>query len=192
MERIIDTGEPRIINDLAIYARQNPDSKSTRLILAEGIRSSLTCPLVAMGRPIGFLFFSSELPDSYRSVHTDVFLRLSTVVSVGLEKSILYEELSQLTNDLRAAHQELEFKAHHDGLTGLLNRTAVVRAANDRLSDNRLSSRGGVAVCMLDIDHFKVINDQHGHIVGDRVLQQVADAISPSTGADDIVGRYGG
>jgi class 3 adenylate cyclase len=95
LQRIIETGEPRIINDLAAHLRDHPGSESTRLILAEGIRSSLTCPLVSMGKPIGFAFFSSRSVDAYRSAHVDMFKAIAGHFSVVVDKSNIYQQVLQ-------------------------------------------------------------------------------------------------
>jgi signal transduction histidine kinase len=101
LQWIIETGQPRILNDLEAYLQEHPNSESTRLILAEGIRSSLTCPLIAMGKPIGFMFFSSAQPDAYRDAHVELFLQIAGQLAVIVEKSRLYQqavELNQLKN----------------------------------------------------------------------------------------------
>ena len=93
LQGIIETGEPRIINDLTAHLRDHPGSESTRLMLAEGIRSSLTCPLVSMGKPIGFAFFSSRGVDAYRSAHVDVFKAIAGHFSVVVDKSNIYQQV---------------------------------------------------------------------------------------------------
>lgn len=89
------------------------------------------------------------------------------------------------------AARELERLATVDGLTGVLNRRAWLAKANTELS---VSQRYGhpVAVVMLDLDHFKQINDNRGHDAGDRALQFVAEALRSAVRAGDVVGRYGG
>lgn len=96
LEKIIDSNQPRIINDLERYAKERPRSESTNEILKEGVRSSLTCPLIAKGKPIGFLFFSSRQPNTYREVHVDLFAKLAGQLSLIAEKSRLYEDLANL------------------------------------------------------------------------------------------------
>ena len=95
LDAIISSGEPRIINDLAGYLDIHPHSESTRLMVVEGIRSSLTCPLISMGRPIGFMFFSSRSVDTYRNVHVDIFKLIAGHLSVVVEKSNLYQQILQ-------------------------------------------------------------------------------------------------
>lgn len=96
LEDILRTGKPRILNDLPDYLAQHPDSDSTRLIVAEGMRSSLTCPLVVKGRPVGFLFFSSQQAGTYAGVHADLFMKLASSLSVIVDKSRLYQERVEL------------------------------------------------------------------------------------------------
>jgi len=64
LKQILETGRPRIINDLVQYSLQKPASESTKLALKDGIRSSLTCPVYSDGAPIGIVFFSSGKPDT--------------------------------------------------------------------------------------------------------------------------------
>lgn len=87
--------------------------------------------------------------------------------------------------------QELERLARYDTLTGLLNRHSIV----DKLSEWIRHSRryhGRLSVVLLDIDHFKRINDTYGHAAGDQVLQETASLLMSNTRQADFVGRYGG
>ncbi len=93
LRKVLETGKPRILNDLEAYLREHPGSEGTRLVVEEGMRASLTCPLVAMGKPVGFLFFSSRTPGAYQGTHVETFLALSGQLSVILEKSRLYEQI---------------------------------------------------------------------------------------------------
>jgi len=100
LQKILTTGKPRIINDLEDYLSLKPDSDSTHRIVAEGMRSSLTCPLVARGHPVGFMFFSSTKKNTYAHAHVEIFESIAGQLSVILEKSRLYQELLEL-NDLK-------------------------------------------------------------------------------------------
>ncbi|HLT23191.1 MAG TPA: GAF domain-containing protein, partial [Bacteriovoracaceae bacterium] len=77
LEKILKTGTPRIINDLVQYEREHPQSHSTKLIVKEGIRSSLTCPLKSEGKYIGIVFFSSSTPGTYKDVHVQTYLKIA-------------------------------------------------------------------------------------------------------------------
>lgn len=100
LQAILETGQPRILNDLEAYLRQHPGSESTRLIVEEGMRASLTCPLVAAGKPVGFMFFSSMIPGAYADVHVALFMQIAGQLALILEKSKLYQQLHDL-NDMK-------------------------------------------------------------------------------------------
>jgi diguanylate cyclase (GGDEF)-like protein len=97
----------------------------------------------------------------------------------------------ELQEQLVKARESLRFEAMHDSLTGLLNRGAVIEQLNKELV--RASRRGApVAVLMGDLDHFKTINDTHGHAAGDAVLREAARRLKAGVRAYDSVGRLGG
>jgi signal transduction histidine kinase len=129
LQAILDTGMPRIINDLEEYLAEKPDSESTQRIVREGMRSSLTCPLIALNKPVGFLFFSSMEKGTYRELHGDTFLHIATQLSVIVEKSRLYQELLELS-DLKTRFLGM---AAHD----LRNPLCVVRAYSRLLLDDQ-------------------------------------------------------
>jgi len=86
--------------------------------------------------------------------------------------------------------ENLEEEASTDGLTGLLNRKTFCVRLENVLS--RLDGRYPCAVIMLDLDHFKKINDTHGHPAGDEVLRKVSSVIRKTVRKIDMAGRYGG
>jgi len=117
LQTILNTGQPRIINDLEQYLRDHPDSFSTKLVLSEGIRSSITCPLISGGKPIGFIFFSSGQINAYQDAHVSVYQHISEQLSAIVEKSILSTENS--TQQAVIARQEGEIRALHVALDGI-------------------------------------------------------------------------
>ena len=81
--------------------------------------------------------------------------------------------------------------AAHDALTGVANRRTLLRVL-ERDVARAVRTRESYALLMLDIDHFKRINDSHGHLAGDQVLHHVAQVLQARLRAQDLVGRYGG
>lgn len=95
------------------------------------------------------------------------------------------------TEDLRRANEKLRLQAERDPLTGVGNR----RLFNARLMDNfdaAAESSQGLALLLVDVDHFKQYNDTHGHQAGDVVLAQIARVLSDNVRDDTTVARYGG
>lgn len=107
LEQIIATGRPRIINDLEGYLARKGTSDSTRLIVEEGMRSSLTCPLIVQGRPIGFIFFSSADKNTYFKLHVDFFQQIAGQLAAIVEKSRLYDELAEQKKLVEVQHQAM-------------------------------------------------------------------------------------
>ena len=101
------------------------------------------------------------------------------------------QRILQLEDKLVEAREEMRFKASHDSLTSLWNRGVILELLDKELERSR-RERSFVSLILGDIDHFKQINDLHGHPVGDEVLQQVAKRLRGSLRSYDFVGRYGG
>ena len=101
------------------------------------------------------------------------------------------ERILRLEEDLRRAHDSLRFQATHDSMTGLWNRAAaleILKAELARAQREKIS----VGVIMVDLDHFKEINDTYGHFTGDLVLEETARRFRSAMRAYDAIGRYGG
>jgi diguanylate cyclase (GGDEF)-like protein len=99
--------------------------------------------------------------------------------------------LEDSLRDMRTEQRQLMVKANTDELTGLPMRDVVVQQlARDLMDADDMD--GSVHLIMADLDHFKQVNDQYGHLVGDTVLQGVAARIRQSLRGSDMVGRYGG
>lgn len=95
-------------------------------------------------------------------------------------------ELNRLNRKLQSLTRSLAFQAEHDALTGALNKAAVNVAVQRQVKNDC------GFLLLLDIDHFKKVNDTWGHLVGDLILKQVADRIQGAIGANDVLGRFGG
>lgn len=95
IEKILKTKSPRIINDLESYLSAYPDSMPTKLILKDGIRSSLTHPLIANGQPIGIVFFSSSQPGTYSHPHLTMINEVSDEISILVQYGRLHKTIAE-------------------------------------------------------------------------------------------------
>ncbi|HNY26044.1 MAG TPA: GAF domain-containing sensor histidine kinase [Candidatus Sumerlaeota bacterium] len=109
LRHVLESRYPRIINDLEGYLQEHPASLSSRLILQEGVRSSLTCPLVVENRPVGFLFRSARHPFAYDERQVLLSVAVAERVSQAVEKIRYIEELRQAN---RAYTEMLRFVSH--------------------------------------------------------------------------------
>ena len=101
------------------------------------------------------------------------------------------ERVLALQERLLATQEALRHEATHDRLTSLWNRASVLDRLEREL-ERAVRESGTVSIAMVDIDHFKTINDTYGHLVGDQVLRQTALRIAHVPRPYDMVGRYGG
>ena len=114
-------------------------------------------------------------------------LRLRVVLARQRE---LQHHVAAATAQLQAQKEELRFQAAHDSLTSLLNRSEIER----RLAGTLESGAAGdeLIVALLDVDHFKRINDRYGHLGGDAVLRSMGRLVADAMRKDELAGRYGG
>lgn len=116
---------------------------------------------------------------------TQVFNHMVSSLRYGREK------LSDANKALLETNKELHQLSITDGLTGLLNRKHILELLDREISRSRRYGHP-VSVLMLDIDHFKNINDTYGHQTGDIVMRRLADLFCETVRENDLVGRYGG
>jgi diguanylate cyclase (GGDEF)-like protein/PAS domain S-box-containing protein len=100
-------------------------------------------------------------------------------------------ELEKSRDEIRLQNDELQVLARRDPLTGVANRRAFMARLEAQLAAARRSGRE-LCCLMVDIDHFKKTNDDHGHTMGDEVIQRVAQALAAEMGSSEEVCRYGG
>ncbi len=118
-----------------------------------------------------------------------VVLLSSTFLTTRVQST--REHLRRQKSELARALEQIRELATHDDLTGLLNRRAML----DRMQlEQRRSLRSGspLLIAQLDIDHFKAVNDTHGHAAGDLVLQRFADTVRRNVRDTDVLARWGG
>jgi diguanylate cyclase (GGDEF)-like protein len=143
----------------------------------EPLRSQLSMPLVSCGENLGGIGMVSHRAAAFGPVDVQLFSLIAYQLGAAFRNALLLKETWE--------------RAVRDGLTGLFNR----RHFSERLEEEfRRSSRykHSMSLVLLDVDHFKNVNDTFGHSVGDRVLQAVARAMEQGSRKTDVVCRYGG
>jgi len=135
---------------------------------------AFVAPLIVKEETIGTLTLWSEQLEPHDLSAVNIFCHQ---IANAIEKNKLYQEISQL--------------ALTDSLTGLYNRRALEEFGNHEV-DRAIRFNSQLSALMLDIDHFKHINDTYGHLIGDEVLIQIAQRIRACLRDVDIQSRYGG
>lgn len=107
------------------------------------------------------------------------------------ERKAAEDRLRQQTEELQKLHSSLKELANRDSLTGLFNRRAFHELASQMLKSAH-RRKESTAFFMIDLDHFKRVNDRYGHLEGDHVLKTVAQTLMATARENDIVARHGG
>lgn len=123
-----------------------------------------------------------------------VIITFDDLTELEKKNEVLKETLSSLKqtqSDVNLKNKELQYLATRDPLTNCLNRRSFTEQFTT-LFDQARKYKTELVCIMVDIDHFKRVNDNYGHVVGDKVIKFVADVLKKQIRRDDLLGRYGG
>lgn len=168
---VIERRKPYIVKDApAAYEvfRNSPH---------DHIRSWMGAPLIIQDRIIGMLALHSVQFNCFTTEHTRLASVFAAQVAIALENARLYEETHRLSII--------------DSMTGIFNRRHFMDLAQQEYQRSRRYNRP-LSIIMLDLDHFKAVNDDYGHLTGDQILQTIVSLCQDNLRESDIIGRYGG
>lgn len=162
-----------------VLSNDRPETRHqlSRLTHEEGIRAFICLPLKSHANPLGVIYFYRGDRDSFEPAEIELLTTFSHIAASAIENARLYARLEE--------------EARTDTLTGIYNRRVFDRRMEE---EHRRAKRYGkpYAIALLDIDYFKRVNDEHGHLAGDAVLVQLARILSLQVRDVDTVARYGG
>jgi diguanylate cyclase (GGDEF)-like protein len=148
-----------------------------RKVKLKGVESLLVLPLIAADEAIGSFTLAARRQGAFGKDARDMLGVIANQVAVSLQNAKMY--------------QQMERMATTDGLTGLVNHRAFQEKLDERLGRAERTGQK-IALILTDIDHFKKVNDNYGHPIGDQVLKRVAKVLDEGMRKIDVVARYGG
>jgi len=152
-----------------------------RTVREAGFHTAVAAPIISAGEVVGVMAAGRLDHEPTDEDQVDCLELLATNAGAAVENQRRLAE--------RASYEDrLTHQAYHDSLTGLPNRARFMEVLDASIRD-RLEE---VAVCYVDLDRFKTVNDSLGHEVGDELLRAVADRLREHTPADGLVARLGG
>lgn len=167
--KVIATNETVIEHDL-----RNTEEAAR---LFKECASRLSIPLVSFGQTLGVLTLHSSDPGVFRGRELQPLESVADICANSIQNAHYIDRVKQL--------------AYLDGLTGIFNRRFFEMRINEEIERSRRYGTG-MAVIIADIDHFKRLNDEFGHLLGDEVLRQVSSILHQQVRKIDVVCRYGG
>ncbi|HEU5401002.1 MAG TPA: diguanylate cyclase, partial [Terriglobales bacterium] len=139
--------------------------------------SEVSVPLVSFGQRLGLLVCSSEQKNAFHPDDIQSLESVADILAIAIQNAGYVEKV--------------RMQANLDGLTGIFNRRYFEAKIQEKMAEAERYT-GKMSLLMLDIDRFKSINDEFGHLLGDEVLRQVSAIISHNVRRVDLLCRYGG
>lgn len=168
---VIERGVPYYLPDAgAVYDRFSAPPH-------DHIRSWLGIPLIVQEKTIGLLAIDSSEPNDFSEHEIMIATEFANQVAITLENARLLKETQN--------------QAITDALTGIYNRRGLYQFGEIEFQRSRRINRP-FSIIMFDLDHFKKVNDSHGHAAGDQILRELAQRCVKTSRTTDLVGRYGG
>jgi diguanylate cyclase (GGDEF)-like protein len=165
---VVERGTPALIDDVA------NDPRFVTLANNQTPIASMICvPLIARGERVGVVTATSEKANAFDPTHLELVRFISTTIALDIENVRLHRV------------------AVTDPLTGAFNREFLMQRLPQEL-EAALDRDRTLSLAMVDVDHFKAVNDQYGHGVGDVVLAEVARRLRSAIRTGDLLVRYGG
>jgi len=160
-------------------------------------QAALSWTFMAAGIAVVFLMTDKPLAMPMNGYIERVITMLALLITigrftfVGLYGSMMRETLYKSSNALKRAYAKIEELAQFDELTGALNRRTIMAALNEEMA-RTVRTKAPCSVAIIDLDHFKRINDEFGHLAGDETLRTFAITLFANIRGIDKLGRYGG
>jgi diguanylate cyclase (GGDEF)-like protein len=172
MKKMAESGKPSI----------NPDTWADPewvkdLPGSNWIRSYIGAPIKRKEKLLGFLNLDAATPNFFKNKHLSRIQALADQAAIAIENAQLYKEMEKL--------------AITDSLTGLYNRRFFFAFAENEIERTKRYNKN-LSIIMVDVDHFKDVNDRFGHQIGDQVLKEISDICLSILRKVDVMCRYGG
>jgi diguanylate cyclase (GGDEF)-like protein len=191
LQQVGSTREPLVVPDITKHLLFGIGLHGPAL----GVRAFATIPLIANGgQLVGAMSLLDLQPQTLTAAQLDLLLRAGRRIAKELA-GFYQEELAETEDAVAWRSREqwaaLERLALTDRVTGLFNRHAGELALEREVARAR-RTRAPFSLVLIDIDHFKLVNDRHGHAAGDEVLRQVSGILTSTFRASDLAVRWGG
>ncbi|WP_028972728.1 GGDEF domain-containing protein [Spirochaeta cellobiosiphila] len=141
------------------------------------LNSVMAMPIRIKGEPKGVIMFQDDHVGFFETVHKRLILSFADYIGIALQNADYYGQARQ--------------EASKDTLTGMYTRRWFLEQLKRLIAESK-KSHGPLALLLLDLDHFKLVNDQYGHLVGDEVLVRFSNNVRQMLRSSDICCRYGG
>ncbi|MCL5958145.1 MAG: diguanylate cyclase, partial [Chloroflexi bacterium] len=168
---ILREGEARFVEDVIQAGAQRSSTMTNSTQAYAGV------PLVNQNRPVGILYLAYNQPHTFAKADRLLIQTLAIHAAVAINNAQMFDEIN--------------LAASTDALTGLPNHRHLMDRLDEEIA-RAIRSEHPLAIMMIDIDDFKLVNDAHGHTKGDDLLRLVSKTLRDTLRSTDKIGRYGG